>query len=83
MGKMQKANEHGEAFLKGRRAGVQGTHGHDRKMGAEKTVIGKGDQSDGGTLDSDLSRVASGIYSKAVSNGGGRDSLGDQALHER
>ena len=40
MGKMQKANESGEAFLKGRKAGVEGTHGQNRKSGVEKTVVG-------------------------------------------
>lgn len=81
-GMKERANESGEAFLKGRRAGVEGTHGAARKGVAEKTVIGHGDQRDSGSLDPDLGRAA-GVYKKAVRNGGGKDALGDQALHDR
>jgi len=82
MGKKESANEMGEAFLKGRRAGVEGTHGTARKGVAERTIIGHGDQRDSGSLDPDLAKAAS-VYKKAVKNGGGKDEMGDQALHDR
>jgi hypothetical protein len=83
MAKRESANESGEKYQKGRTAGVEGTHGTARKGVAEKTVIGSGDQSEGGTLDGALSGAASSIYSKAVKNGGGSDTGGDPALRER
>ena len=82
MGKREAANESGEKFLKGRTAGVEGTHGASRKGVAEKTIIGHGDQRDSGSLDPDLAKAAS-VYKKAVRNGGGKDAMGDQALHDR
>jgi hypothetical protein len=82
MGKKEAANESGERYLKGRTAGVEGTHGTERKGVAEKTIIGEGDQRDSGSLDPELGRAA-GVYKKAVANGGGKDELGDQALHDR
>lgn len=82
-GNKERANESGERYLKGRTSGVEGTYGSSRKGVAEKTVIGNGDQDDSGSLDAELRGAASGIYGKAVSNGAGRDPLGDQALHER
>lgn len=81
MGKKEAANESGEAFVKGRRAGVEGTHGQNRVIGAEKTVIGHGDQRDSGSLDPELGKAASSMYRKAVDNSG--DSVGDKALTER
>jgi hypothetical protein len=78
-------------YLKGRKEGVQGTYGDPRgKMGkgpighltAEKTIAVGGRDSEGGGEDQ-LGPVAKAIYEKAVSNGGGRDHMGDQALHER
>lgn len=81
MGRKEAANESGEAFLKGRRAGVEGTHGASRKGVAEKTIIGHGDQRDSGSLDPELGKAASGVYQAAVHNRG--DKMGDKALTER
>lgn len=81
MGKTEKANESGEAFVKGRRAGVEGTHGHSRKSVAEKTIIGHGDQRDSGSLDPELGKAASSLYGDAKHNRG--DKHGDRALTER
>jgi len=81
-GMKERANEVGEAFLKGRRAGVEGTFGEARKGVAEKHIIGHGDQRDSGSLDPDLGKAAS-VYKKAVKNGAGKDEMGDQALHDR
>jgi hypothetical protein len=81
MGKKESADMSGEEYLHGRRAGVEGTHGQKRKGVAEKTVIGSGDQSDGGTLDSELRSAASSLYRDAVDNRGDKD--GDHALTER
>jgi len=81
-GHNERASESGEAFLKGRRAGVEGTHGTARKGVAERTVIGHGEQRDSGSLDPELGKAA-GVYKKALRNGGGKDHMGDQALHDR
>lgn len=82
MGVRESANESGEAYLKGRRAGVEGTYGQSRGgKGAEKTAIGGGDQSDGGTLDPALRSSAKSMYGKAVRNAG--DDIGDRALFDR
>lgn len=81
MGKREAANESGEKFLKGRRAGVEGTHGAARKGVAEKTIIGHGDQRDSGSLDPELGKAASGLYGNAKHNRG--DKYGDKALTER
>lgn len=81
-GNKERANESGERYLKGRTAGVEGTYGESRKGVAERTVLPKNDMHDSGS-EGDLAAVAGRIYSKAVSNGSGRDELGDQALHER
>jgi hypothetical protein len=82
MAKKESADMRGEEYLKGRKAGVEGTHGESRKGVAEKTVIGgSGEQSDGGTLDADLSGAASRIYRNAVENRETPD--GDKALTER
>ena len=78
-----RANESGEAYLKGRRAGVEGTYGKARAgHSAEKTnVADKMDQSDSGSLQSDLTSAASSLYKSAVSGRG--DKEGDKALTER
>jgi hypothetical protein len=77
-----KANESGEAYLKGRRAGVEGTYGKGRKGTAEITIVAdKMDQSDSGSVQGDLTSSASSLYRKAVRNEG--DDMGDKALTER
>lgn len=81
MGMKESANESGEAYLKGRKAGIDGTYGQNRKGLAEKTAIGGGDQSDGGTLDPALRGAAKSMYGKAVHNKG--DAIGDRALFDR
>lgn len=82
-GMKERANESGEKYLKGRTAGVEGTHGKARKGVAEKTVIGSGDQRDSGSLDSELGSAASSIYSRAVGPGEDPSKMGDQALRQR
>lgn len=82
MGKKESAVMRGEEYLKGRRAGVEGTHGQSRKGLAEKTVVSDGmHDSDSGSHQSDLSSAAGSMYSKAVMNRG--DDIGDKALTER
>jgi hypothetical protein len=80
MGKKESAVMKGEEYLKGRRAGVEGTHGAERKGLAEKTMLPHSDVNDGGG-ENELSRVARSIYKDAVSGRGDRD--GDKALTER
>jgi hypothetical protein len=80
--KGEKANESGEAYLKGRRAGVEGPSGKNRKGVAQETIVADVmDQSDSGSVQSDLTSAASRMYSRAVKNEG--DSMGDKALTER
>ena len=78
-----KANESGEAYLKGRRAGVEGTYGKSRSgnLAQETNVADKMDQSDSGSLQSDLTSSARSLYQNAVHNRG--DKEGDKALTER
>jgi hypothetical protein len=78
-----KANESGEAYLKGRRAGVEGTYGKSRSgnVAQETNVADKTDQSDSGSLQSDLTSSARSIYQNAVKNRETPD--GDKALTER
>jgi hypothetical protein len=78
-----KANESGEAYLKGRKAGVEGSYGKARSGNvAEKTIVAdKMDQSDSGSLQSDLTSSARSIYQNAVKNRETPD--GDKALTER
>jgi hypothetical protein len=78
-----RANQKGEEYLKGRRAGVEGTYGTARRgNSAEKTnVADKMDQSDSGSLQTDLTSSARSLYQDAVHNRG--DKLGDKALTER
>jgi hypothetical protein len=73
----------GEAFVDGRKAGVEGTYGQSRNgKGAEKTVVAtRKDQGDGGSVDDALISAAAGIYRKAVMNKG--DNIGDRALFDR
>lgn len=78
MGKSEKAS--GESYLKGRKAGVEGTHGASRKGIAEKTVLPHSDVNDSGG-ESELNRAASSIYQDAVHGRG--DKHGDKALTER
>jgi hypothetical protein len=66
-----------EVYNRGRTAGVTGTYGEKRKGGAEKTAVANPEGS------GELAGVASRIYEKAVSNGGGRDTGGDPALRQR
>ena len=80
MGKLEKAKMTGEEYLKGRKAGVEGTHGASRKGVAEKTLLPHSDVNDSGG-ESELNRAARSIYQDAVHNRGDRD--GDKALTER
>ena len=80
MGKKESAVMKGEEYLKGRRAGVEGTHGAERKGLAEKTMLPHSDVNDGGG-ENERSRVARSIYRDAVSGRGDKD--GDKALTER
>jgi hypothetical protein len=70
----------GEEYLKGRRAGQEGTHGMARKGVAEKTIYPGERDSDGGGEDG-LGECASRLYQNAVHNRGDKD--GDKALTER
>lgn len=81
MAKRESAVTKGEEYLKGRRAGVEGTHGASRgSKGAEKTLLPHSDVNDSGG-ESELNRAARSIYQDAVHNRGDRD--GDKALTER
>jgi hypothetical protein len=78
-----RANQKGEEYLEGRRSGVEGTYGKARSGNvAEKTIVAdKTDQSDSGSLQSDLTSSARSIYQNAVKNRETPD--GDKALTER
>jgi hypothetical protein len=78
MGKTEKAK--GEEYLKGRKAGVEGTHGASRKGVAEKTLLPHADTNDSGG-ESELNSCARSLYQNAVHNRGDKD--GDKALTER
>jgi hypothetical protein len=80
MGKKEAAKMKGEEYLKGRKAGVEGTHGASRKGVAEKTMLPHSDVNDSGG-ESELNRAARSIYQDAVHNRGDKD--GDKALTER
>jgi hypothetical protein len=80
MGKMEGAKMKGEEYLKGRKAGVEGTHGAERKGVAEKTLLPHSDTCDSGG-ESELNECARSLYQDAVSGRG--DRLGDKALTER
>lgn len=80
--KSEKANMSGEAYLKGRKAGVEGPSGKAQKGVAEKTVpADKMDQSDSGSAQTDLTSAAHSLYQRAVKNEG--DEMGDRALFDR
>ena len=82
MGKKQAANMSGEAYLKGRKAGVEGTEGATRKGIAEKTIPDSNlHDADSGSRQADLSAATKSLYDKAVYNKG--DAIGDRALTER
>ncbi len=82
MGTKQAAKMSGEEYVKGRRAGVEGTEGSSRKGVAEKTIPDSNmHDADSGSRQKDLSEAAKGMYSKAVGNRG--DAIGDKALIER
>jgi hypothetical protein len=84
MGIKEKANEKGEKFLKGRTAGVEKTFGtKNRGKVAENTIIGKGDQRDSGSLDSELGTAASSLYTRAVVDAPDPSKMGDQAMYKR
>lgn len=80
-GNKERAVTHGEEYLEGRRAGVEGTYGEKRSGVAERTVFRHGDNEGGG--EDELPSAASGIYQKAVRNGGGFNTGGDEALRRR
>jgi hypothetical protein len=80
MGKMESAKMKGEEYLKGRKAGVEGTHGANHKGVAEKTLLPHSDVNDSGG-DIELNECASRLYQNAVHNRGDKD--GDKALTER
>lgn len=80
MSKKETANMRGEEYLKGRRAGVEGTHGASRKGVAEKTLLPHSDVNDSGG-ESELNEAAASVYRQAVKNTGDKD--GDKALTER
>jgi hypothetical protein len=71
-----------EEHVRGRKAGVRDTYGESHDGVAERTIASGKRDSEGGGEDG-LGEAASAVYRKAVKNGGGRDSMGDQALHER
>jgi hypothetical protein len=69
-----------EEYLRGRRAGVEGTYGTPHDGVAERTVISGKDSNDGGGEDG-LTSTARNLYRQAVNNSG--DKYGDKALAER
>lgn len=82
MAKKEKANMSGEAFYKGRRAGVSGSYGDKHGGVAEKTVVPKNDKHNSGGEDG-LPSAAKSMYGKAVRNGGGSNTGGDPAVRVR
>lgn len=84
MGKRESATMGGEEYLKGRRAGIEGTHGNARKGTAERTVVSDGGHdSDSGSHQTDLTSAASSMYKRAVGPGEDTSKMGDQALRDR
>jgi hypothetical protein len=69
-----------EEYVRGRRAGVEGTYGEKDDDVAEKTIVSAIGNGDGGGEDG-LAATARSIYQKAVKNEG--DDIGDRALIER
>ena len=80
MGKKEAAKMKGEEYLEGRRAGVEGTHGAERKGVAEKTNLPHPDVNDSGGA-TELTSAARSLYQDAVRGCG--DKMGDKALTER
>jgi hypothetical protein len=80
MARKQPPDRGREEYVRGRKAGVEGTYGDPHDGVAEKTVVPGMDANDGGGEDG-LKTAASNIYRKAVMNRG--DSDGDKALTER
>ena len=87
----ERADERGEAFLKGRRAGVEESYGRDGKpyrgvgqgtgrTSAEATNLSRDENHDSGGHE-ELASAASKLYSDAKHNRG--DRFGDKALTER
>jgi hypothetical protein len=68
-----------QEYVKGRRAGVEGTYGDAGRGVAERTVVPKGESDSG--AEGDLPSTAHSLYRKAVDNKG--DKIGDRALFER
>jgi hypothetical protein len=86
MGKREAADMSGEKYLKGRTAGVEKTYGASRgKMhSAEKTIIGGSmEQSNGGTLDPELSGAVKRMHARALETTKTSDGDGDKAITER
>jgi len=84
----EKANMSGEAYVKGRQAGVEDTYGDKNarlpgnKRVAERTAASdRMDQSDSGSVHSEVTDKAHSMYQDAVMNSG--DKYGDRALTER
>lgn len=71
-----------EKYLKGRTSGVEGTFGKGRSDGVEKTVI-SGENSNSGSLDSELKGATGSMYSRAVADSPDPSKRGDQALRDR
>jgi hypothetical protein len=69
-----------EEYLKGRRAGVEGSYGEAHDGVAERTVVSAIGNGLGGGEDG-LEATAKSLYGQAVRNTG--DKLGDKALMER
>lgn len=91
MGKKEAAHMKGEEYLKGRRAGVEGTHGKEGKpyrgvgskwsgQSAEATNLSRDENHDSGANE-ELAKAARSLYQDAVHNRGDKD--GDKALTER
>jgi hypothetical protein len=88
----EKVDSKSEEYVRGRRAGVQGTYGASRSkdslapvgtLAAEKTVYPGEASSEGGGEDS-LGSTAAALYGNSIKNGGGReDAVGDKALKDR
>jgi hypothetical protein len=84
MGKREAADMRGEKYLKGRTAGVEKTYGEAHDGVAEKTIIGGSkEQSDGGTLDAELSGAVKRMHARALEPTKTSDGDGDKAMYER
>lgn len=84
MGMKQAAKMSGEEYVKGRRAGVEGTEGQSRSKLAEKTIPDSDKHdADSGSRQSDLCSAAKSLYSRAVGPGEDPSKMGDQAMRVR